>query len=126
MSVALACACCGTRLTAAGPGVRCPRCGQPAGPAPAVDAAGPTQVLTEPPADATQADPPGPRAAPRYDFLAPPAAAGELGRIGTFRVLGVLGRGGMGVVFRAEDTRLKRLVALKVMLPEAAASPTAK
>jgi hypothetical protein len=59
-------------------------------------------------------------------FLAPPEAADEIGRLGKFRVLRVLGKGGMGTVFMAEDTRLHRIVALKVMLPSIAKKPIAR
>jgi len=58
--------------------------------------------------------------------LAPPAEPGDLGRFGGYRVLGVLGRGGMGVVLRAEEEVLRRPVALKLMRPEVAARPLAR
>ena len=52
-----------------------------------------------------------------YDFLAPAEGSDELGRLGPYRVLKVLGAGGMGIVFHAEDPQLQRPVALKVMKP---------
>ncbi len=64
--------------------------------------------------------------APVMDFrslLSPPQSAEEIGRIADFRVLRVLGVGGMAVVFETEDSQLKRHVALKLMHPEIAAKP---
>ncbi len=61
-----------------------------------------------------------------YDFLAPPQEPDELGRLGHYRVLKVLGAGGMGVVFLADEPALKRKVALKAMLPGLAVSESAR
>jgi serine/threonine protein kinase len=69
---------------------------------------------------------PAKTAPPSLDFLAPPQKPGELGRLGPYRILKVLGQGGMGLVFLADDAQLKRTIALKVMLPKMAARAEAR
>jgi serine/threonine protein kinase len=59
-------------------------------------------------------------------IFAPPKSSEELGRMGDYAILGLLGEGGMGAVFVAEDPLLKRRVALKVMRPEVAADSKAR
>ena len=44
-------------------------------------------------------------------------------RLGTYEILGALGAGGMGEVYRAKDLRLGREIAIKVLPAEVASSP---
>lgn len=59
-------------------------------------------------------------------FLAPPTRPDSLGRIGHYEVLQVLGRGGFGIVFRAFDDVLHRVVAVKALSPRLAVSSLAR
>jgi serine/threonine protein kinase/formylglycine-generating enzyme required for sulfatase activity len=67
-----------------------------------------------------------PRPGAATPTFGPPAAPGEVGELGPYRVLKELGKGGMGAVYLARDTRLDRPLALKVMLPAFAADRDAK
>jgi serine/threonine protein kinase len=50
-------------------------------------------------------------------------ALGVGARVGGYEILGQLGVGGMGEVYRARDTRLKRDVALKILPASFAGDP---
>jgi eukaryotic-like serine/threonine-protein kinase len=50
------------------------------------------------------------------EYLSPPQQSDEIGRLGPYGVLKVLGAGGMGIVFLARQKRPGRLVALKMIL----------
>jgi WD40 repeat protein/tRNA A-37 threonylcarbamoyl transferase component Bud32 len=59
-------------------------------------------------------------------LLSPPGGPGSLGRLRHYDVLAVIGRGGMGIVLKALDEVLKRIVAIKVMSPTLAAMASAR
>src|SRR6516225_4426746 len=62
----------------------------------------------------------------RLGFLAPSEKPDSLGRLGHYEILEVVGRGGMGIVLRAFDDKLHRVVAIKVMAAQLAANATAR
>ncbi|QDV83734.1 hypothetical protein [Planctomycetes bacterium TBK1r] len=49
-----------------------------------------------------------------------------LGRLGTYDVMGIICRGGMGTDFKAVDTTLGRVVAVKILSPMLASNGTAR
>ena len=59
-------------------------------------------------------------------FLQPSTKPDSKGRLAHYEILEVLGQGGFGIVFKAFDEKLHRLVAIKVMSPEMAATSPAR
>jgi serine/threonine protein kinase len=59
-------------------------------------------------------------------FLDPPESPDHLGKLGPYRVVQVLGQGGMGMVLKAFDPALHRSVAIKVLAPQLATTSSAR
>lgn len=59
-------------------------------------------------------------------FLEPPVKPRQLGKLDQYEIIESIGRGGMGIVFKALDPDLHRIVAIKVMAPQLAAVPSAR
>ncbi|HWB11664.1 MAG TPA: serine/threonine-protein kinase [Pirellulales bacterium] len=59
-------------------------------------------------------------------LLRPSDKPGVLGTLGSYEVLELIGRGGMGIVLRAFDAKLNRVVAVKVLAPELATQASAR
>ena len=65
----------------------------------------------------------GPESRSSSTSLAPSAQqADSLGRLGHYEVLEVVGHGGMGIVMRAFDEKLHRVIAIKALAPALATS----
>ncbi len=61
-----------------------------------------------------------------WSFLSPPTVQGDIGTLGGYRILALIGKGAMGFVFKGLDIGLQRTIALKVMRPTIAATPNSR
>ncbi len=67
-------------------------------------------------------EPPAAHPEINLSFLSPSSEPKHLGRLGSYEILEVIGRGAFGIVLRALDPKLNRVVAIKVLMPELAAN----
>ena len=59
------------------------------------------------------------------DFLEPCSTPSRIGKLGVYEIIEVIGHGGMGIVLKAYDTKLHRVVAIKSLAPALATNGTA-
>jgi serine/threonine protein kinase len=65
-------------------------------------------------------------AAPDLSFLTPASRPGSLGRLDHYEILEIVGSGAFGIVLKAHDDKLHRVVAIKALRPSLAVAAAAR